>query len=102
MNLDELTAAINSLEIKRTRRELQSIMRFYDEDNTGVLDFEEFRCLMIELLSKNSQKELDFEKMKEEFVQNAINVLNEVPDGLNSDDVYEINDDGSRKVFEEV
>ena len=43
-------------------------MRFYDEDNTGVLDFEEFRSLMIELLSKNSQKELDFEKMKEEFV----------------------------------
>ena len=68
MSLDELVAAINSLEIKRTRRELQSIMRFYDEDNTGVLDFEEFRSLMIELLSKNSQKELDFEKMKEEFV----------------------------------
>lgn len=56
MDAEELQAALKSFGFSYSLSKVESLMDEYDEDEAGVIDFEEFRELMITVLQESSQK----------------------------------------------
>uniref|UniRef100_A0A8C4QB05 Troponin C, skeletal muscle n=1 Tax=Eptatretus burgeri TaxID=7764 RepID=A0A8C4QB05_EPTBU len=87
INTGELVNAIRTMELKRSRKELNAIIKKMDEDGSGTIDFEEFLVMMVMQMKEDKKASAE---LSEQQVSDAFCLFDRNADGfIDHDDLKE-------------